>query len=208
MLWDCSESFGNASRNPGRTPAFNETDFDLNKKFNTPLESMKIEFRAEAYNLFNTPTFICLHDQWFAAHRDANSELRATAPNSAIPPTANPTSGGQITSTFGPHTSIRFEGDLLKLLKPAVPPRCVAAYSIFCLEPLRSSGCSGLRTPEIDSASGHAADWHECRARGGSISFGIPVLPRTAFARRQALRIQPSRALFFCRVIGPVLAGS
>ena len=40
--------FGNASRNPGRTPAFNETDFDLNKKFNTPLESMKIEFRAEA----------------------------------------------------------------------------------------------------------------------------------------------------------------
>ena len=45
--------FGNASRNPGRTPAFNETDLDLNKKFNTPIETLKIEFRAEAYNVFN-----------------------------------------------------------------------------------------------------------------------------------------------------------
>ena len=45
--------FGSASRNPGRTPAFYETDLDLNKRFNTPIESMKIEFRAEAYNVFN-----------------------------------------------------------------------------------------------------------------------------------------------------------
>jgi len=45
--------FGNASRNPGRTPPFNETDLDLNKKFDTPIESLKLEFRAEAYNVFN-----------------------------------------------------------------------------------------------------------------------------------------------------------
>ncbi len=48
-----SSPFGNASRNPGRNPIFNETDLDLNKRFNTPIESLKIEFRAEAYNVFN-----------------------------------------------------------------------------------------------------------------------------------------------------------
>jgi hypothetical protein len=95
--------FGNASRNPGRTPAFNETDFDLNKKFNTPLESMKIEFRAEAYNLFNH-TNLYLPSTISGSQPTATQTLSygATAPNSAIPPTANPTSGGQITSTFEP----------------------------------------------------------------------------------------------------------
>ncbi len=45
--------FGNESRNPGRTPAFYETDLDLNKRFNTPMEGVKVEFRTEAYNVFN-----------------------------------------------------------------------------------------------------------------------------------------------------------
>ena len=45
--------FGNASRNPGRTPSFWQTDLDLNKKFNTPSERIKVEFRAELYNIFN-----------------------------------------------------------------------------------------------------------------------------------------------------------
>ena len=45
--------FGNAPRNAIRTPLFYQTDFDLNKRFSTPLEGLKIEFRAEAYNLFN-----------------------------------------------------------------------------------------------------------------------------------------------------------
>jgi hypothetical protein len=49
--------FGNASRNPGRTPPFNETDLALNKKFSTPIESLKMEFRTEFYNLFNHTNF-------------------------------------------------------------------------------------------------------------------------------------------------------
>ena len=61
--------FGNASRNPGRTPPFNETDLDLNKRFNLPVESMKIEFRAEAYNLFNhTNFYLPGNDQRFAGN--------------------------------------------------------------------------------------------------------------------------------------------
>jgi outer membrane receptor protein involved in Fe transport len=45
--------FGNLARNSVRTPLFYQTDFDLNKRFSTPVERMKIEFRAEAYNVFN-----------------------------------------------------------------------------------------------------------------------------------------------------------
>ena len=45
--------FGNASRNPGRTPAFYQTDLALNKNFSTPIESLKVQFRTEFYNIFN-----------------------------------------------------------------------------------------------------------------------------------------------------------
>ena len=45
--------FGNSPRNPGRTPAFYQSDLALNKKFSTPVESLKVEFRAEFYNVFN-----------------------------------------------------------------------------------------------------------------------------------------------------------
>src|ERR1700678_2112548 len=38
--------FGDASRNPGRTPAYYTTDFALNKNFDTPLESLKVQFRT------------------------------------------------------------------------------------------------------------------------------------------------------------------
>jgi len=93
--------FGNASRNPGRTPPFNETDFDLNKKFDTPIESLKLEFRAEAYNLFN-------HTNLYLPGTISGSQGTTTAtvgtggiaPVSSI--TGNPTGGGQITSTFEP----------------------------------------------------------------------------------------------------------
>jgi hypothetical protein len=93
--------FGNASRNPGRTPPFNETDFDLNKRFDTPIESLKIEFRAEAYNLFN-------HTNLYLPGTISGSQGTTTAtvgtggiaPVSSI--TGNPTGGGQITSTFEP----------------------------------------------------------------------------------------------------------
>src|SRR6202000_2387473 len=49
--------FGNAPRNPGRTPPFNETDLALNKKFDLPFENLKMEFRSEFYNLFNHTNF-------------------------------------------------------------------------------------------------------------------------------------------------------
>jgi hypothetical protein len=76
--------FGNASRNPGRTPAFNETDLDLNKKFNTPIESLKVEFRTEAYNLFN-------HTNLYLPSSGLGGTLGGA-----------PSTGGTITSTFEP----------------------------------------------------------------------------------------------------------
>jgi hypothetical protein len=96
--------FGNASRNPGRTPPFNETDLDVNKKFNTPLESMKIEFRAEAYNVFN-------HTNLYLPGTITGSQgtiVSGTTLTTGATPTlsqisgGNPTGGGQITSTFEP----------------------------------------------------------------------------------------------------------
>ena len=76
--------FGDASRNPGRTPAFYETDLSLNKRFNTPIESMKMEFRSEFYNLFN-------HTNLYLPSSGLGGTLGGT-----------PTSGGTITSTFEP----------------------------------------------------------------------------------------------------------
>ena len=76
--------FGDAPRNPGRTPMFNETDLDLNKRFNTPVESLKVEFRTELYNLFN-------HTNLYLP----SSGLGGTLGGS-------PTSGGVISSTFEP----------------------------------------------------------------------------------------------------------
>ena len=95
--------FGTASRNPARTPPFNETDLDLNKRFNTGIENLKIEFRAEAYNVFNH-TNLYLPGTISGSQPTATQTLGtgATTPLSAIPTTANPTGGGQITSTFEP----------------------------------------------------------------------------------------------------------
>jgi hypothetical protein len=76
--------FGNATRNPGRTPAFNETDIDLNKKFSTPIESLKVEFRTEFYNIFN-------HTNLYLPASGLGGTLGAA-----------PTSGGVISSTFEP----------------------------------------------------------------------------------------------------------
>jgi hypothetical protein len=45
--------FGNASRNPLRNTPFYQADLALNKKFSTPVETLKVEFRTEAYNILN-----------------------------------------------------------------------------------------------------------------------------------------------------------
>jgi Carboxypeptidase regulatory-like domain/TonB dependent receptor len=75
--------FGNASRNPGRTPAFYQSDLALNKRFSTPVESLKVEFRTEFYNMFN-------HTNLYLPSTIGGTQGAA------------PTSGGQITSTFEP----------------------------------------------------------------------------------------------------------
>jgi outer membrane receptor protein involved in Fe transport len=95
--------FGNATRNPARGPIFNETDLDLNKKFDTPLDNVKVEFRAEAYNVFNH-TNLYLPSGISGTQPTATQTLSTGATTSigAIPATANPTSGGQITSTLQP----------------------------------------------------------------------------------------------------------
>ena len=94
--------FGNASRNPGRTPPFNETDLDVNKRFNTPVESLKIEFRAEAYNLFNH-TNMYLPSTISGTQGTTTSTLGTGAtPGLSAITGGVPSAGGQISSTFEP----------------------------------------------------------------------------------------------------------
>lgn len=94
--------FGNAPRNPGRTPPFNETDLALNKKFDLPIESMKLEFRTEFYNLFNHTNFYL--PGGISGTQGTTSAAVGTGgsvPNGAITGGV-PSSGGQITSTYEP----------------------------------------------------------------------------------------------------------
>jgi hypothetical protein len=96
--------FGNASRNPGRTPPFNEMDLALNKRFATPIEGLKVEFRTEFYNLLNhTNYYLPGTISGTQGTLPAGTTLGAgatAAPNSIVG--GVPTGGGQITSTFTP----------------------------------------------------------------------------------------------------------
>ena len=83
-----SSPFGNSPHNVGRTPKFFETDLDLNKRFSTPMESLKLEFRAEAYNVFN-------HTNLYLPGGTSGSTLGGTLGGAA-------TSGGTITGTLEP----------------------------------------------------------------------------------------------------------
>ncbi len=76
--------FGNASRNPLRNTPFYETDFSLNKRFATPIEGLKVEFRSEFYNVFN-------HTNLYLPNNLSGTNGAAAA-----------TGGGIITSTFQP----------------------------------------------------------------------------------------------------------
>ncbi len=75
--------FGNASRNPLRNTPFYQTDLALNKKFSTPVESLKVEFRTEFYNILNHTNL------YFPGNITGTVGAPATG-------------GGQITSTFEP----------------------------------------------------------------------------------------------------------
>ncbi len=93
--------FGNAPRNPGRTPAFYESDLDLNKRFTLPGERLKMEFRTEIYNLFNhTNLYLPGTISGSQGTTSATANVGGSVPVSTI--TGNPTGGGQITSTFEP----------------------------------------------------------------------------------------------------------
>jgi hypothetical protein len=94
--------FGNAGRNPGRTPAFYDTDLAINKKFNTPFEGLKIEFRTEFYNIFNH-TNLGLPGT-ISGTQGTTTQLLGTggiAPMGSIAGGV-PNAGGQVTSTFEP----------------------------------------------------------------------------------------------------------
>ncbi len=54
---DASQPFGNAGRNVARSYPLYQTDFGLGKSFNLPREGMSLQFRAEAFNLFNRTNF-------------------------------------------------------------------------------------------------------------------------------------------------------
>jgi hypothetical protein len=75
--------FGNVSRNPLRNTPFYQTDLSLNKKFSTPVEGLKVEFRTEFYNILN-------HTNLYLP-----GTIGGTNGTTA-------TTGGQITSTFEP----------------------------------------------------------------------------------------------------------
>jgi outer membrane receptor protein involved in Fe transport len=80
--------FGNAPRNIGRTPKFYETDLDLNKRFDTPVDRLKVEFRAEAYNVFN-------HTNLYLPGGTSGSALSGTLGGAV-------SSGGTITGALEP----------------------------------------------------------------------------------------------------------
>jgi hypothetical protein len=94
--------FGNASRNPGRTPAYYQTDLALNKKFATPVESLKIEFRTEFYNIFNHTNLYL--PGTISGTQGTTAQIVGTGGSVPLGGIVNgiPNGGGQITSTFEP----------------------------------------------------------------------------------------------------------
>jgi hypothetical protein len=87
-----SSPFGNLPKNYGRTPKFYETDLDFNKRFDTPIERIKIEFRSELYNIFN-------HTNLYMPGGSGGGSVSGTANNSSAPTSIG---GGTITGTFEP----------------------------------------------------------------------------------------------------------
>jgi len=97
--------FGNATRNEARTPTLNQLDMALNKKFSTPVESLKVEFRAEFYNILNHTNLYLPADP--SALGGTLGTTAGTFGTGAVVPESSivggtPTSGGQISSTFTP----------------------------------------------------------------------------------------------------------
>ena len=94
--------FGNASRNPGRTPAFYQTDLSLNKKFSTPIDGLKVEFRTEFYNVFNHTNLYL--PGTISGTQGTTTQTVGTGGSVALGNIVGgvPNGGGQISSTFEP----------------------------------------------------------------------------------------------------------
>jgi hypothetical protein len=69
---DRSQPFGNAGRNTVRGPAFFQTDLGLHKQFPLFSETTKLEFRVEAFNLFNHSNFAAPNTNASNITRDAS----------------------------------------------------------------------------------------------------------------------------------------
>jgi Carboxypeptidase regulatory-like domain/TonB-dependent Receptor Plug Domain len=97
--------FGNASRNPGRTPAFYQADLALNKNFSTPIEGLKVQFRTEFYNILNHTNLYLpgsISGTQGTVAPGATFGTGATVPAGAIVGGAPSPNTGQVTSTFEP----------------------------------------------------------------------------------------------------------
>ena len=94
--------FGNSSRNPGRSPAFYQTDLALNKKFSTPIDGLKVEFRTEFYNVFNHTNLYL--PGTISGTQGTTTQTIGTGGSVALGNIVGgvPTGGGQVTSTFEP----------------------------------------------------------------------------------------------------------
>ena len=57
MPTDRSQPFGTAGRNTVRGPSFSQADLGLHKSFRLFSETTRLEFRMEAFNLFNQTNF-------------------------------------------------------------------------------------------------------------------------------------------------------
>ena len=95
--------FGNASRNPGRTPPFNETDLDLNKRFNTPIENLQNRVpRRGLQRLQPHQPLSARYNQRLAGHNPRPRLSTGATPSLSQITGGDTTGGGQISSTFEP----------------------------------------------------------------------------------------------------------
>ncbi len=92
-----SSPFGSLGKNFGRTMPFYETDLDFNKRFNTPGDKVKIEFRSEFYNIFN-------HTNLYLPGGSGGSTATGTTGSTSVftPQPVTGGSGGTITQTWEP----------------------------------------------------------------------------------------------------------
>ena len=94
--------YGSSGNGILRGPGFNNLDFSLFKNF--PIrESMKVQFRAEMFNLFNSPNF-----NPPGSILSASSQYLPSEPGGAFPSQIRSQGPGQITTLASPMREIQF----------------------------------------------------------------------------------------------------